>query len=417
MKKIHNFSPGKINFCQVCNSENIHEVLDLGHQPPCDNLLNLEDLDKKEISYPLKAKFCESCALVQISHLVDDKELYYKDYPYLSGITSELVLHLNRLSIDMCHRFKISEKDLVIDIGSNDGTLLKGFKKQGCNVLGIEPTNVAKIAQNKGIPTLQEFFSKKIALDIKKEHKNIKLITATNMFAHMSNLGDFIEGVLELMDDESIFLIENHYLLEIIKQLQFDSFYHEHLRSYSLISLKKLFDYYNLKIIDAYPVASYGGSIRVMISKNKNIKSSSNVDFQIKEELKFGLNKYETMLNFKKKTYEAKYKILDLAFNCKKNGLQFVGNSCSGRASTLVNFIGLTKDLMPYIAEQPTSLKLNKFLPGTHNPIVDNQIIIDEQPDYVLLLAWHYSENISKYLIDKGYKGKLVTPLPEIKIN
>jgi SAM-dependent methyltransferase len=413
---VHDFEPGHLPFCQVCNSKQLELVLDLGHQAPCDSLLTAAQMNEPETTYPLRMVRCRDCGLVQIDYVVDGSKVYHRDYPYRSGITKELADHHHRLSIDLVKRCNIPSDSLVIDIGSNDGTLLKGFKRQGMRVLGIEPTNVAKFAVEDGIDTIQSFFTDKLADEILRQHGKAKLITATNMFAHMATLGSVIRGVERLLDDDGVFVIENHYLLNIIEQLQYDSIYHEHLRSYAMKPLLQLFSYYDLSVVDAYRVASYGGSIRVFVAKGRNRPASAGLSNLIAEEHQAGLYDSAIYDQFRAKVLKTKRDLYNLAVDAEAKQQRFVGNSCPGRCATLLNYVGIDRELMPYIAEQPTSLKLGLHLPGKHIPVVENSILFKEQPDYTVLLAWHYWQPISADLRKRGLKSKFVLPLPELRI-
>ncbi len=415
-RPIHDFEPGHLEMCQVCNSARLEVVLDLGHQPPCDSLLTPAQLNEPEATYPLRMIRCTDCGLVQIDHVVDGSKVYHQEYPYRSGITKELADHHHRLSIDLVRRQHTPADSLVVDIGSNDGTLLKGFKRQGMRVVGIEPTNVARFAVADGIETIQSFFSDTVADEIVKQHGKAKIITATNVFAHMATLGQVIRGVERLLDDDGVFVIENHYLLNIIEQLQYDSIYHEHLRSYSMKPLVQLFDYYDLSVVDAYRVASYGGSIRVYVAKGRGKPASPSLSNLIAEEKQAKLYDTETYTAFRNKVLQTKRGLYKLAVDAERKGERFVGNSCPGRCSTLLNYVGIDRELMPYIAEQPTSLKLGLHLPGKHIPVVNNKILFEEQPDYVVMLAWHYGQPITEDLRRRGLKSKLVMPLPELRI-
>lgn len=412
----HDIEPGHLETCQVCGSKNLHLIIDLGHQAPCDSLLTSDQLKQPEATYPLRFVRCSDCSLAQIDYIVPGDVVYHPDYPYRSGITRELYNHHQRLSVEVTERFSIPKDSLIVDIGSNDGTLLKGFQRLDMRTVGIEPTNIARIANDDGVDTIQDFFTEAVATDIVSQHGKATVITATNMFAHMASLGSVIRGVEALLADDGVFILENHYLLDIVKGVQYDSIYHEHLRSYSIKSIIQLFDYYNLSVVDAHRVASYGGSVRIYVTKGKGVQPSDGLINLIAEERDFGLYDPETYVNFRRRALASKRALTELALQAERDGLRFVGNSCPGRASTLLNYAGLDRELMPYIAEQPTSLKLGLHLPGRHIPVVENSILFSEQPDYVVLLAWHYWEPISADLRSRGLKSKFVLPLPEVRV-
>src|SRR3989344_6230306 len=248
--KHHFINAGHISSCQICNSDKLHLVLDLGHQPLCDTLLSKDVLNEPEKTYPLRMIWCENCTGVQLDYCVSGGEVYHPDYPYRSGITKELAEYQESMALSLIEKFNLKSQDLVIDVGSNDGTLLKGFQKKGIKTLGVEPTNIAKIANKSGVKTIQSFFDIKTSQKIKKEYGQASLIISTNTFAHMQTLGEFIMGAYNLLKNDGVFVNETHYILDVIKGGQFDTIYHEHLRTYSLRSLITLFNQYDFTVTD-----------------------------------------------------------------------------------------------------------------------------------------------------------------------
>ena len=412
----HRIKNGHIYKCQICNSNKLNLILDLGHQPLCDTLLTKEMLEQQETKYPLRMVWCEECSLAQLDYCVDGSIVYYPGYPYRTGITKQLVEYQNSMSKSLISKYNLKQGDFVVDLGSNDGTLLAGFKEHGIKVLGVEPTNVARTANQNGVETIQKFFTVKIANEIKNKHGQASLILATNMFAHMATIGEVVSGIEILLKDDGGFVFENHYLLDVIQGGQFDTTYHEHLRTYSLKSLVKLFSYYNFTITDVERGSRYGGNIRVRVSKGKNRNISENVTAMLNLEDKSGLHKLETYRKFADRVKKSKKDFMSFILKINKDGKTIVANSCPGRCVTLLNYYGIDASLIPYIAEQPTSLKLGMFLPGKHIPIVNNEILIKEQPDYVILLAWHYAESIMEELKAKGLKSTFVIPLPDLTV-
>jgi len=414
--KHHAIKSGNISSCQVCASKKLHTILDLGHQPLCDSLLTRDMLNQPEKMYPLRMIWCENCTLVQIDYCVSGEEVYHPDYPYRSGITKELAVYQESIASSLVKKYNLTNKDLAMDIGSNDGTLLKGFKKKGIRILGVEPTNIARIANANGIKTVQAFFDIKTSQNIKKKYGQASLIISTNTFAHMQTLGEFIMGAYNLLKDGGVFVNETHYILDVIKGGQFDTIYHEHLRTYSLRSLITLFNQYDFTVTDVERGDRYGGNIRVYVTKGKGRKVNPEVKKLLKIEEEFGLNKLKTFEKFAKRVKKARLEFLDFLIKTNKSGKSIVGNSSPARASTLLNYYGVDAELLPYLAEQPTSLKLNMFLPGKHIPIIDNQKLIEEQPDYVVILAWHYAKPIMEQLKARGLKSDFLIPLPDFKI-
>lgn len=414
--KHHFVKVGHIALCQICNSNKLHTVLDLGHQPLCDTLLTKDMLNEPEKTYPLRMVWCENCTGVQIDYCVSGNEVYHKNYPYRSGITKELAQYLTAMASALLKKYKLKSEDLVIDVGSNDGTLLSGFKNEGIRTLGVEPTNIAKIANANGIKTVQSFFDIKTSEKIKKEYGSASLVVSTNTFAHMQTIGEFIIGAYNLLKDDGVFVNETHYLLDVIKGGQFDTIYHEHLRTYCLKSLIALFDQYDFTVTDVERGDRYGGNIRVYATKGKGRQVSTEVSKLLSLEEEFGLDKLKTYTKFAQRVQKARLEFMDFLISIKKSGKRIVGNSCPARCSTLLNYYGVDRQLLPYLAEQPTSLKLNLYLPGKHIPIVNNQILIDEQPDFVVLMAWHYAQPIMEQLKARGLKSDFVIPLPDFRI-
>ncbi len=412
----HDLAPGRVLHCQVCGSPNLEPVIDLGHQALSDLLLSPTQLNEPETTYPSRFVRCTECGLGQIDYIVDPATVFHAEYPYRTGITRELTTHQRGVASAVIAQYGLKPKSLVVDIGSNDGTLLSAFQEQGMRVLGVEPTNIAKIANENGIETIQSFFTEELAGRIAGTHGHAAVITATNVFAHIAPLGTVLRGIEKLLTADGVFISENHYLLDIIRDVQFDTMYHEHLRSYSLKSLVALFGFYDFTVIHAERVERYGGSIRVVAAKGRGRTPSPGVGAMLAAEQAFGLYDRAVYAEFTRRTMKAKQDLLALAIDAKAKGLRFVGNSCPARASTLLNYCRLDQDLMPYIAEQPTSLKLNKHLPGLHTPIVNNEILFREQPDYVVLLAWHIWRPIAEDLRRRGLRSKLIVPLPDVRV-
>ena len=410
----HNIPVGFQSCCQICGNTDLQEVIDLGHQPLCDTLLSQEDLLQPEIHFPLRQVWCPNCTLSQLDYVVDGTTVYHPNYPYRTGVTRELAEYQQELARTVIDSLSIPTDSLVADIGCNDGTLLKAFAQCNMRVVGVEPTDIARFARQAGIETLQTPFHQEAARQIIQAHGRARLVTATNVFAHMQSLGDFIEGLEILVADDGYFVLENHYLAAVMERLQFDTIYHEHLRTYSLRAIVSLFEYYNFSGVDAVKVSRYGGNIRVIVAKGRSKLPSPRVAEILREE-DVVLRDPAYYQRFRTAAIRLKNQLMKLAVECAEEGQPLIGNSCPGRCSTLLNFAGIGPDLMPYIAEQPASLKLGKYLPGKHIPIVDNQRLIDQQPARVMLLAWHYATPIAQQLRERGLRSQLFVPMPELK--
>ncbi len=413
---IHTFKEGFIDFCQICNSKNINLVIDLGFQPLADDLLIEKNKNSPATIYPIKIYLCKSCRLLQNNFIVGDKKLYNKNYHYIPGISKTVEKNLFDLAKKLVNLYKLKKNDLIIDIGCSDGTLLKSFKKLGYkNVLGVEPTNTIFYAKKAGIRTFQDFFNTKSAKKILKKCGKAKLITTTNVFAHTGELKEFIQAINILLSNDGTFVLENHYLQDIIEKVQFDSFYHEHLRTYSLKSLIKLMKYYKLNIRDAYTTERYNGNIQAHFGKKK-FKISNNIKQILDKEKKSKLDELNTYIGFKMKIEKAK---IDLQNFLNKNPkLSIIGKAFPARASVILNYFSFLKDKLSYIAEQPTSLKLNNYIAGTSIKIVDSKILTKNKPDIIIIFAWHLFKEIKKKWKAKNLpkKTKYVLMLPKFKI-
>lgn len=410
----HDAAPGPLKRCQITGSENLNLIIDLGPQPPCDALVS--DPNAPEVSYPLRLMHCPDSGLAQLDYVVPGDVIYPPEYPYRAGISWPLREYQAAFADSVCKRFRPESGALVVDIGCNDGTLLTGFAKYGCRVLGIEPTDIAKLAQSENdIETIQEFFSEELAGELVGEGR-AKIITMTNVFAHMGDLGEVMRGVSTLLDRDGIFITESHYLLDVLEKNQFDTIYHEHIRTYSLKALCLLFPQYGMEVFDVERGDRYGGNIRVYVARRGIHPLSPRVAELLAHENAIGLHDPETWRGFRARVRRCRDDFMTFLCTAHASGRSVAGCSAPGRASTLLNYFGVTPDLMPYTGELQDSLKLGKYIPGCHIPIVDNRRLIDENPDYVVLLAWHYAEPIVKRLRAEGIRSTLIQPLPDFRI-
>ncbi|HEY9585791.1 MAG TPA: class I SAM-dependent methyltransferase [Candidatus Paceibacterota bacterium] len=416
-KPNHDVPPGKLDYCQITGSKNLFMAVDLGFQPPCDALLSKEMLDTPEKTYPLRLMICPDSGSAQLDYMVDSSEIYYPDYPYRSGISEPLAEYQRAFADDIVKEFKLASGSLVVDVGSNDGTLLTGFARNNMRALGVEPTNIAKIAREENkIETIQEFFDEHVAKNIVTNYGHAKVITTTNVFAHMTTLGAVMRGLSELLDKDGVFITESQYLLDVLESNQFDGIYHEHIRTYSLKALVNLFPYYGMEVFDVQRASRYGGNIRAYAAWKGSHPVSQRVAALLKEEEDKELFSPERWAKWREEVGENRNKFMELAYRAKTEGKKFVGNSCPGRGAVLLNYFGVDPHLMPYVAELPNGLKVGKFLPGVHIPVVSNEILFKEKPDYVVILAWHYADHIIKDLRGRGLKSKFVIPLPKFHV-
>jgi 2-polyprenyl-3-methyl-5-hydroxy-6-metoxy-1,4-benzoquinol methylase len=399
------------NQCQLCLSkDSLIEVLDLGHQPICNALPSKETLNEPEISYPLKLYVCKKCYLVQLVDVIPARTVFCTDYNYLSGTTPALVRYFQALAGKIVDTFDVKQTETVCDIGSNDGTFLRFFKEKHVNVLGVEPTPVpAQIATNNGVPTLQEFFTKEVSDRIVDDYGKMRVVTAMNVLAHNNDVHSFLEGVKNLMDSNSVFVSQSHYLSALVERLEYDTIYHEHLRYYSLKTLKKLFDMHGFHVFHAEINEVYGGSILTYCSLSETVPSKNVINI-LESETEY--EKLETYVEYAKRVRKNGRDLVRMLLNLKDKGKRIVGVGAPMKASTLLNFCHIGPDVLEYVSEV-NPLKIGKYTPGVHIPIVDEANFMDSQPDYALILSWNVSKDIIKKLRKKGYTGKFILHIPE----
>jgi len=376
--------------CRSCGNVKLKRVVSLGYQPLANNLLNKKE-DKCEL-YPLEVNYCDNCHNCQLSVAVDPKKMF-SNYLYTSSTSASFREHFIAATKNYVKEFKLKpKKSYIIDIGSNDGVALKPFKDLGfMNILGVEPAkNLAKLANKNKIKTFNGFLDKK---NIKKIKKNADLILASNVFAHSDNLKEMAECMIHLLSKKGTIIIEVQYLMNTLKDLTFDNIYHEHYNYWSLISLVNFFKQFKVKVFKAEKISTHGGSIRIYIKKDKNIKIEKSVKELIKEEEKFGIKDFKTYQDFGEKVYKIRENVIKNLKILKKNKETIVGYGAPAKATTALNFFGIFKEI-DYIIED-NKLKHNKFVPGVKIPIYSKDKILKKKP-LVLVLAWNFFKEIKK---------------------
>ena len=369
-----NFKYEFVTKCQICKSKKLDTIHSFGFHPTVNDFKKSNVFFVNVNHFPLKLLVCKKCELVQLNVVIESKTIFPNNYAYRSGTTKLLINNFNNLRKEIDKKNLLKTGDLVIDIGSNDGTLLSNFKSN-YNILGIEPTDVSKIANKKGIKTINMPFDFKLSNKIKNKYGKAKLITATNVFAHIENVHNVMSSIKNLLHNDGVFVSESHYLFDLVSTLQYDTVYHEHLRYYSINSLSKLFSYYNMEIFDVTKIKTHGGSIRVYAGiKNKHTKSNQISNFRNKE-LK-GNSLFNKLKKFSSAVSRSKLKLNKLIYEKKLKNKTIVGISAPSRSSTLINFLGLDHNIIDYICEIKGSLKIGKNIPGTEIPVVDEEILL-----------------------------------------
>jgi len=403
----------KSEYCRVCTRPNLEKVLTLGPTPLANAFLTKSQSDEPEYYYPLDVDFCSNCGFVQLGHVVDPKVLF-GNYVYVSSTSPVFVSHFKKMADYVFPKF-LKKDSLIIDIGSNDGILLKPFKSKGAKVLGIEPaTHIAKIAEKAGIETISEFFSIKLAKEIVREKGHADVMTATNVFAHIDDLDEVIEGIKIILNGDGIFIMEAPYLIDFIEKRYFDLVYHEHLSYWSINSFIKLFKRFNMVVFDVQKVPVHGGTIRVYIKK---AEGKHRIERSVKEfldqEKKMKLMQKKTYIDYANLVLENKMKLVTLLADLKIKGKTIAAYGAPAKGNTLLNYFGIGPEILDYVVDD-SPWKQGLYTPGKRIPVVSSRKIYEKKPDYLLILAWNFADSIMK-MHDKYKKmgGKFIIPVPK----
>lgn len=402
-----------IKKCQISGSKNLEKIVSLGNIPFVNDTHKIGSNNLMTTSAPLELFYCPQSKLVQLNIEVDKKILFPKTYPYTSSTTKILRDNFFQLRKQVDKYKFLQANDLVIDIGSNDGNLLNNFKSH-YKVLGVTPEIIGNLAIKRGIPTIIDYFDTKSVNKILKNYGKAKLITATNVFAHIAEVNKLIKNIKKCLVYDGIFISESHYLMTLIDTNQYDTIYHEHLRYYSLSSLNYLFKKNNLEIFRVEKINTHGGSIRVYVARKK----CYNIDSSVKKILKSENNLKKKLFNFKNKILSSKidfYNLLNTLYK-KKNNLKIAGISAPSRSTTLINYLGLDESIIDCIFEIKGSKKIGMYLPGTKIKIIEEDIRKLKKYDYLVIFSWHIKKDIIKAIKKRGYIGKFIIPLPKPKI-
>lgn len=401
--------------CQICDYAPLQEILFLGYLPPVNQMRTIGELPREQPAYPALWLACPRCALVQLGLIVDKEVLFPPEYPYTSGTTKILRDNFAELYAESQTIVPMKHEDMAVDIGSNDGTLLSNFKNGGHRVFGIEPSQVGNLANQRGIPTRITFFGPAVAEETRRQHGPAKVVTATNVFAHIEHTHEIVDSILQLLDENGVFISESHYLLSLVETLQYDTIYHEHLRYYSVRSLQYLLNMHGLEVIHARRIPTHGGSVRVYAARKGQYPVRASVRQMLQEEDAAGLDA-ERLRGFKGRVVQSKLELYSLLRDIKKAGHRVYGIGAPSRASTLIQYVGLDDGILDCVLEIKGSLKIGKYMPGTVIPVLEESRLYQDQPEYVLLLSWHIADELIPKLREKGYKGKYIIPLPAPRI-
>ncbi len=405
--------------CRFCKNPLEHMFVDLGKTPLANSYLSKESDFEIEKEIPLNALVCQKCFLVQVDEYEKPEDIF-NNYAYFSSYSTSWLEHTKKFVTEMIEKFNISNNDQIIEIASNDGYLLKNFKERNIPVLGIEPaSNVAKIAENSGIPTITSFFGTETVENIVNSGKKADILIAFNVLPHVPNLNDFVLGMKNILTKNGIIIIQfSAYLLDVIKKCEFDMVYHEHFSYFSLFTLKKIFESFNLEIFDVKEILVHGGSLRLFLksSKNKEIAINENVEKLLKKEKDYGLQEISTYLKFQNNVENSKKSIQEFFIKAKEQKKKIVCYGAAAKGNTVLNYCKISKNDIDYVVDI-SPYKQGKFMPGTHIPIFSPEKIKETKPDYIVILAWNLKDEIIQQInFNKGWDGKFVVLIPEVKI-
>lgn len=403
-----------VDRCQVCDHSKLESLLFVGYLPPVNSMRPIGEQPKEEESYPAELLRCPQCQLIQLGLTVDAEILFPSSYPYTSSTTRVLRENFAELYQESSALLGLQPNDLVVDIGSNDGNLLINFKGKH-RICGVTPERIGEIAIARGIPTIISYFQPSVVEKIIAEEGRARLVTATNVFAHIEDVHSVLDGVVKLLEDDGTFLTESHYVLGLVQTVQYDTIYHEHLRYYSLHSLKYLLAMHGLEVFHAKPIPTHGGSIRVYAALQGTREVQPSVEQQLELERE-GLSE-QSLANFKLAVQKSRLDLWAILAQLRSEGKTIVGVSAPSRASTLISYVGIDDGILDSVVEIKGSHKIGRYIPGTLIPVVEESILFgSSQPDYALILAWHIADELILNLRRLGYSGRFIIPLPKPRI-
>jgi SAM-dependent methyltransferase len=404
--------------CRFCGAPLRHTFVDLGMSPLCQTHISPEQLNHMEPFYPLHAFVCEGCFLVQLEEYVSPAEIF-TEYAYFSSYSDSWVEHARRYAEGMIRRLSLDAQSRVVELASNDGYLLQHFVRAGIPVLGVEPAaNVAKVAVEKGIPTLVRFFGRDTAREIAEEVGRADLVLGNNVLAHVPRLNDFVAGMKVLLKPGGVITMEFPHLYRLMEGNQFDTIYHEHFSYFSFFTAEKVFAAHGLTLFDVEELPTHGGSLRIYArhAENRALPVSAAVDALRHRELEAGITRLETYASFDEQVKETKRALLEFLIRAKRAGKRLAGYGAPGKGNTLLNYCGIRTDFLDYTVDR-SPYKQGKFTPGTRIPILHPDKIAQTRPDYVFILPWNLKDEIVRQMAHvRDWGGKFVMPIPSVSV-
>ena len=410
--------PARDSGCIFCGTPLRHTFVDLGMSPLCESYVPREKLNHMEPFYPLQVYVCENCFLVQLQEYVSPREIF-TEYAYFSSYADSWVEHMRRYAEMIAERLQLGRDSFIVEVASNDGYLLQHFVRKGMSVLGIEPAaNVAKVAIEKGIPTLVEFFGEQTARGLASQGKRADLVCGANVLAQVPGINDFVKGLKILLKPSGVITIEFPHLMRLMAENQFDTIYHEHFSYFSFLTAEKIFASHGLTLFDVEEIPTHGGSLRIYArhAEDTGKPVSERARDLRQREVDAGFLRIESYVSFGEQVKETKRKLLEFLIAAKRAGKKVAGYGAPGKGNTLLNYCGIRTDFIDFTVDRNV-YKQGKFLPGTHIPIHHPDRIRDARPDYLLILPWNFKDEIMKQMAQiREWGGKFVLPIPEVKV-
>ena len=404
--------------CRFCGAELRHTFIDLGMSPLCETYPTAADLYHGEIYYPLHVYVCSECFLVQLEEF-ESGENIFSDYAYFSSYSESWLKHSEKYCARMSDRFGLTPKSFVVEVASNDGYLLQYFLRQGIPILGIEPAaNVAKVATEKGVPTLVRFFGAELARELVREGQSADLLAGNNVLAQVPDLNDFVEGLKILLKPDGVVTLEFPHLLQLIRRNEFDTIYHEHYSYFSLLTAVRILEAHGLRLFDVEELVSHGGSLRIFGCRTESGAHATSPAVQkvLEDEAQAKLDSIGGYQSFGQQVRRTKLAFVEFLIQATKEGKSIAGYGAPGKSATLLQYCGVGKDLIAYTVDR-SPYKQGRFLPGSHIPVHHPERITETKPDYVVILPWNLKDEIMQQLrFIREWGGRFVVPIPEVAV-